>query len=357
MNAAVELNEIVPLTSGYGLPSGDLGELLGRMGSHLFSRERPLVQYVAWAISTGLIALMEETGGVAIADAPRRTPLNEGGADALLGILCALGLASRGKDARYRLTDLAREYLLPKSPFYIGKELAVRDLRPHPSFLQEPPGWQIRLRFFFLKLFFPELRFGSRARIVNQHVRNLVSCAAAVRTGEFASSRCVVDIAGGSGTLSIPLALEQPQTRVILAEIPQAIPNIRPLLRKHGLENRIELLAFDAFRYPWDIPACDGIFMGNFLHGFTDATCQRVCQESFERLPRGGRIWIHELLWNESKEGPLITAMWNAAMRTGCAGRQRTAQELLDMLQAAGFEELRVVPTSGYFALLTGRKP
>lgn len=212
----------------------------------------------------------------------------------------------------------------------------------------------MRLRFVSL---LPGWRFGSPVRLSNQHARNLPACAAAVRTGEFANVRCLVDIAGGSGTLCIPLALEYSQMRIVLTELPRALPNVRPFLEEHGLENRIELLGVDVFSYPWPLPPCDGIFIGNFLHGFDDEHCRRVCPEAFERLTPGGRIWIHEMIWNENKDGPLMTAMCNATMRSGGAGRQRTATELKSLLRSAGFIGSYVVPTAGAFALVAARKP
>jgi 3-hydroxy-5-methyl-1-naphthoate 3-O-methyltransferase len=346
----------VPLTAGFAVPAHDLGELLARLDCKLFTRERRLGQFLDWAVRTGLFELLGKGGEITLADASARTPLNENGAEALLGILCALGLATRKPSGHYRITSLAREYFLRESPFFIGDELKFRERTPHAMYLHDGPGLAIRLKFRLLHLL-PSMRYGSEVRIANQHTRNLASCAAAVRTGEFSSSKCVVDIAGGSGTFSIPLALEQPQTRVILAELPRALANIRPLLERHRVQDRVELLGLDAFQYPWKIPPCDGVFIGNFLHGFKDATCERVCREGFDRLERGGNLWIHELLWNDNKDGPLITAMWDAAMRSTGVGRQRTAQELVGILRNVGFERIRVVPTAGAFALVTGRKP
>jgi 3-hydroxy-5-methyl-1-naphthoate 3-O-methyltransferase len=356
MTALSTTEHRAPLTAGFRVPTHDLGELLGRVGNWLFPSGHGLVQFLGWAVNMGLFELLGATDQVTVAEVSTRTPLNERGADALLGILCALGLATRSPGGHYRITAPAREYFLRESPFFIGDGLKFIQRKPHALYLREAPGFADRLKLRLIR-FAPAFRYGSPARIANQHARNLASCAAAVRTGEFSSVRCLVDIAGGSGTFSIPLALEQPRTRIILAEVPEALQNVRPLLEEHHVQDRVELLALDAFRYPWDIPPCDGIFIGNFLHGFDDETGRRVCRESFQRLESGGRVWVHELLWNDNKDGPLLTAMWNAAMRSAGAGRQRTGQELKDMLRSAGFEQLRIVPTAGAFALVTGRKP
>jgi hypothetical protein len=212
---------------------------------------------------------------------------------------------------------------------------------------------RIKLRWLGL---LPLLRYGTRQRIENQHTRNLAACAAAVRTGEFAHAHRIVDIAGGSGVFAIPLLLEYPHKRVVLTELPRALPNIRPILAAHGVDDRVELRAMDAFHFPWDIPACDGIFMGNFAHGFSDEWVVRIFREAFDRLPDGGSIWLHEALWNDNREGPLITALWHASMKSAGQGGQRTAREWMSLLSKAGFVETRVVSTQSAFGLVVARK-
>jgi 3-hydroxy-5-methyl-1-naphthoate 3-O-methyltransferase len=344
------------LRSGFSLPTQDLGELFARLGCKLFTHDHTLTQYLAWSSKAGLFELMARDGWVAIADVCAHTPLNEPGADSLLCILTALGLVMRNKAGLYALTAGGHEYFVLSSPFYIGDQFALREKRMPRAYLQGRDGLGLRLRLRCLS-HLPRFRFGTKVRLRNQHARNLASCAAAVRTGEFAGLRSIVDIAGGSGTFSIPLALELATERIILTELPQALENIRPILREHGLDKRVQLLGMDVFQYPWLIPECDGIFIGNFLHGFGDETCVRICQEAFRHLQARGKLWIHEMIWNANKDGPLITALLHAAMRSGGTGRQRSSEELSAILCRAGFVKPYVVPTTGAFALVAAERP
>jgi hypothetical protein len=282
--------------------------------------------------------------------------LTVSGADALLGVLCALRLARRLNDGRYALTPAAQEYLLRESPFYIGNQIEAVGLPIPGPYVKRRVGFLDRMRLRMLALL-PMLRYGTRARIDNQHTRNLAACAAAVRTGEFARADRIVDIAGGSGVFAIPLLLEYPRKRVTLTELPRSLPNIRPILTAHGVEDRVELLAMDVLRFPWDIPPCDGIFIGNFVHGFNDEVALKICREAFNRLPAGGTVWLHEMIWNENRDGPMLTALWHAAMKSAGSGGQRSGRELTNMLQKAGFVDTRVTPTHSAFALVSGRKP
>jgi len=344
------------LKAGFTLPGRDLSEFLELLGSKLYTRDPTLSQYVGWAVDVGLFELVASQDSVAIETVCAHTPLNEAGADSLLGVLTAIGLTSRSAE-RYALTSMAQDYFLRGSPFYIGDQFRSLGGAIHWEYLRRQSLRWRSLRFRLHLMLFPAFRFGHKVRLRNQHARNLTACAAAVRTGEFDGVRCMVDIAGGSGTFAIPLALSRPIERVVLAELPQALENIRPNLVRHGVENRVELLGLDALRYPWQMPPCDGIFIGNFLHAFDDAACSAVCREAFQRLSPGGKLWIHEMLWNENKDGPLITALTHAEMRTVTRGRQRTAQELTDMLRSAGFMKPYVVRTAGAFALVAAARP
>jgi ubiquinone/menaquinone biosynthesis C-methylase UbiE len=345
-----------PLRPGFAVPGADLGDLLGRIGNELFPLQPPLSRYVAWAHEYGLFEALEAHAPAGIAGLCACTPFNEAGLDSLLGVLCALGLTARSADGRYSLTQAARELCLRSSPFFIADQLSSSRFPVPPPYLRDAPteAWDAQVRFMARQ---ERVRFGSLDRLRNQHARNLGACVAAVRTGEFANVRCMLDVGGGSGTFAIPLALEYPQMRIVLTELPEALDNIRVFLAGHGLEERIELLGFDAFSAPWPVPGCDGVFIGNFLHGFDDAACIKVCREAYRHLCSGGTIWLHEIVWNDNRDGPMITALLNASMRTGGSGRQRTCQELAEILESAGFVSPRVVPTSGAFALVAARKP
>jgi acetylserotonin N-methyltransferase len=348
-NGKTHANGIAPiaLTKLSPTASQELGTVLEHLGVNLYSP--PPIQYVAWAQQVGLFEAIDRIGAASLEEVCACTPLNEDGADALLGVLSSVHLVSRRMDCRYEMTEAAEEYFLSKSPYFIGRELAAT--RPLPSsYVNERHNFRGRVQNR-LRLLLPRVRFGSRKRLRNQHVRNLPACTAAARTGDFADVACLVDIAGGSGTFSIPLALEYPEMRVVLTDLPQALGNIRPILADHNLSSRIELVGLNVLERPWSIPTCDGMFIGNFLHGFDDEACRAICQEARRHLAPGGKLWIHEMLWNTNKNGPLVTALANATLRC-ISGRQRTAAEVLEILSRAGFVNTYTLPTAMPFSLV-----
>jgi len=333
-------------------PTTDLGDLTGQLGRAWgVTQGESIPQYLAWSERAGIFAALAREPALTIDELCAATVLNTAGADALLGILASLALVRRSGDGRYSLSDLAREYLVPGSPYYIGDGLYVDcrgDLPGRYSCLDTAGGAA------------PEhpLTWSVSQRLRIQHSRNFPPSIVAVRSGQFRHVTHLVDIAGGSGVFAIPLAQDYPDMAITLVETPSALDAVRQFLVQYGVADRITLVALDVFADTWDFGRCDGVVFGNFFHSVDDEGCRFLAGQSFKALSPHGRIWIHEVLFNEDRCGPLVAALWNAnmAMRRNGA-RQRTASELGGLLTDAGFQNLSVTPTASYFSLVSGSRP
>jgi hypothetical protein len=118
----------------------------------------------------------------------------------------------------------------------------------------------------------------------------------------------------------------------------------------------VQLIGMDICRDDWaQLPPCDGVLFSNIFHSVNDKACAVFCGKGLDLLVPGGRMWLHEVLFNEDRAGPMIAALWNATMRMG-DGQQRTASELRAIAARSGFADCAVTPTSGRFSLLRLRK-
>jgi acetylserotonin N-methyltransferase len=111
------------------------------------------------------------------------------------------------------------------------------------------------------------------------------------------------------------------------------------------------------FTQPW--PTGYGAhFLSNIFHDWSDATCLLLARKSFDALPAGGYILLHEMLMDEDGCGPLTTACFSMLMLQGTRGRQYTLTELRGFLKAAGFVDVSSQTTGGgYYSLVSARKP
>lgn len=118
---------------------------------------------------------------------------------------------------------------------------------------------------------------------------------------------------------------------------------------------RVGTQAFDLWKDP--LPPADLHFCSDFYHDFPPAKCAWITERSFESLPAGGRILLHEMLLADDKSGPFAVAGYSVSMLLWTQGQQFTGAELSAVLSQAGFAEVAVLPTYGYWSLVTGRKP
>lgn len=321
----------------------------------------PTPQYLRWAEEVGLFNAMADQDLLSDADILARTTLSERGIDALLGVLRSLRLVKR-VDGQHTLEAAAREYLDKRSPYYIGHALYGMCKRPLPFGLQKgdkPRKFsKITGTFWYWVRFIKKsaIFWGKPVRLQVQHSRNFPAAVVAAGSTQFEGIAHLVDVGGGSGVFAIPLALRYPQMRISLVELPAVVPNIDMFLKPYSLSGKVRLLGHDIHKTPWPIQDCDAILFANILHFCADDECHNLLQECYRLLPPGGRVILHEMLWNEEKDGPLVTAYWNFWLISVSAGRQRTRSEFADLLSAAGFSAPIVEETRGGFSLVVSRK-
>ena len=114
----------------------------------------------------------------------------------------------------------------------------------------------------------------------------------------------------------------------------------------------MSLVGWNVHRTPWPVEQCDAALFGNIFHFLDDDECLHLLHESRRLLPPRGSVFIHEMLWNVTRTGPLATALWNFWMTTFSSGRQRTEAEIRDLLRRTGFGVTSVEPTASGFTLI-----
>ncbi len=111
----------------------------------------------------------------------------------------------------------------------------------------------------------------------------------------------------------------------------------------------------DLWKSPF--PAADIHFYSQIFHDWPLEKCQFLAKKSFDSLPSKGKIIIHEMLYNNDKSGPFIAAAASVAMLAWSEGQQFSGPELTELLSEAGFINIEVIPSIGYWSLVSGEKP
>ena len=86
------------------------------------------------------------------------------------------------------------------------------------------------------------------------------------------------------------------------------------------------------------LPAADAILLSNILHDWDVSECQTLVRRCAESLRPGGRLIIHDVLLNDTLDGPLPIALYSAALFTLTEGRAYSAAEFMHWMQEAGLQ-------------------
>jgi O-methyltransferase domain/Dimerisation domain len=280
-------------------------------------------------------------------------------AHAILAVCTSLGLmALRG--GRYALTPASREYLLPSSPFYFG--LNWDGFRPVmsvwlPDSLREavltdkPQGVFADPAGVFAAWHAEHARHFTLA----MHSASIAPAMVWPSKVDLAKHRVMLDVGGGSGAHSIGAVSVRPKLRAIVLDQAPICAIAAEMAGKYGVADRISTHSADFFTDPY--PDADLHFYGMIFHDWPPERDRFFARKSFESLPKGGRIVVHEMLFNNDRTGPFPVAAFNVDMLIAMPGQQYSGREITSMLKEAGFAKIQVKRTFGYWSIVTGVKP
>jgi len=278
----------------------------------------------------------------------------------LLGLVGGLGLAEC-RDGLWQATLVTRTYLDPDSRFTWRSmlrtfrermplyELIVAALRNKTSSTgptRASDAWEAGQLA-------PE---AARHIAAFMHAHSLPASIEVARAGDFGSVTKLLDVGGGSGVFSIAIAQRWPQLRATVMDLGTMCDAARSYIEEGGCLDKVDAVAVDMFREPWPT-GYDALYFSNIYHDWDDHVCSELSRKSFAALPRGGRIFLHEMLMNDNGDGPATTASFSLLMLLGTKGRQYTLAELRGFLEGAGFADVTSRPTCSYYSLVSARKP
>jgi hypothetical protein len=302
------------------------------------------------ALSHGPLTLAEVAVRLGIAERP---------AEALLCVSVAQGFVDCASGA-YSLTAAAEDYLLPDSPTYYGGMLDLRistiSLHGFEALKQAvlrntPPGYGDG------GVFEAHAADAGRAQKFTRamHSRSVAAALAWPEILDLSKHRKMLDIAGGSGAHAIGATLQWPRLEAIIFDIPAVCPIAEEYVAAAGLSARIRTHSGDMWQDP--LPLADVHFYSNIYHDWPLEKCRWLTHKSYDSLPSGGRLIIHEILYDDDKKGPLEAAIYSTVMLMWTEGRQYSGGELAAMLGNAGFTGIEIKRSFGLWSIVTGSKP
>lgn len=278
-------------------------------------------------------------------------------AQALLNVVVSLGFV-QVQEGRYALTAIAEDYLLESSPSYFGgfydfSTIGVRDTYQFDGMMQTVRT--DKTIFSDGKYEFLQQQEMARSFTRAMHSHSVGSSLSWPKLLDLANTQVMLDVGGGSGVHTIGAAQCWPQLRGIIFDIAPVCEVAADYIAQANLSDRITTHVGDLWDSPF--PEADLHFYSEIYHNWTPEQCDYLTKKSFASLQPGGRIVLHEMLLNNDKSGPFSSAAYSVGMLVWTMGQQFTEAELRAMLSEAGFVDIEVKPSFGYWNIVTGRKP
>jgi hypothetical protein len=281
-------------------------------------------------------------------------------AEAILAVCTSHGLLEF-RDGQYALTAVAEDYLLPTSPTYFGSqfdwnlahpEIITLDRIQRAVLTNQPQAFAGGKPVFST--------FEEEVDMAKQFTHAMHSSSMGPATAwpekiDLSGHHVLLDVGGGSGAHAIGALWQWPYLQGIILDRLPVCEVAQEYATKYKLADRLATHSADIWNDSY--PAADLHFYGMIFHDWPADQCRFLARKSFESLPAGGRIIVHEMLFNEERTGPFGVAAFNMVMLTYLDGEQYSGREIAGFFSEAGFTNIEVTPTFGYWSIVTGRKP
>lgn len=279
---------------------------------------------------------------------------------ALLSLNEAARFLARDEAGSYALTTVARAYLLDDSPTSFGGFFDMVAAF-YPTYSLENLRRAVRTDEPVLYGGADTFRtHDEQAALARQFTRGMHGMSAGParcwpRVVDLAGAGHLLDLGGGSGAHAVEAARAWPALRVTVLDLAPVCDVARETAAAAGVSDRVRAEPFDL--WSGALPEADAHFYSMILHDWSPEKCLELLRRSFAALPSGGRVLVHEMFLDDGGGGPLAVAEFGVSMLFGTKGRQYSAEEVRSWLREAGFVEPALRPTTGYWALLSARKP
>ena len=279
--------------------------------------------------------------------------------DVMLTLFAAMGLVEERWDI-FKPTPLAREHLVSSSPWFLGPYYESLKNRPVALDLLKvlrtgkPANWGSQKDQKDWHKAMEGDAFAAQFTAA-MDCRGVYLSQAVAKAMDFAWRSHVLDIAGGSGVYACSLVTHHPHLTATVFEKPPVDRIAAGAIAKRGCAGKVRVAAGDMLNDP--LPAdADVHLYSNVLHDWDEPVVRQLIGKSFDALPPGGQIVIHDAFLNAATDGPLHVAEYSVLLMHSSEGRCYSTREMEQYLGDAGFRDPVYRDTAAARGVMTATK-
>jgi hypothetical protein len=278
--------------------------------------------------------------------------------DSLLVALLSLELLTRDEAGAYQNTPLTERFLASSSPQSMAAALLYNaDVYPLWGQLDE-----VIKRGDTAKD--PEAYLGqdeerTRRFVYGMHHRALGVGRLVSGAIDLSGASLLADIGGGPGTYASLLTERFEGLKADVLDLPAVVKVAEEIVGQLGAQERVQCTAYDYYRDALPNRPYDAALISGVLHREQPTKVRAMFAELAARLPRGGQVWLSDVMLNDERTGPVFSAMFGLNMRVlSHDGRCHAAGELIEWLSEAGFETFKreTLPAPLHYTIIGARR-
>src|SRR6266540_1404642 len=247
--------------------------------------------------------------------------------DVMLTLFAAMGLVEERQDV-FHLTSLGAEHLVKTSPWFLGPYYESLKNRPVALDLLKvlrtgkPANWGSEKDGRDWHLAMETEAFAAQFTAA-MDCRGVYLAQALAKSIDLSRRGRLLDITGGSGVYACSAMVDVAAGDMLAGALPA-----------------------DA----------DVHLYSNVLHDWDEPVVRQLLVKSFDALPSGGLIVIHDAFLNAVKDGPLHVAEYSVLLMHSSEGRCYSTREMAQYLMDAGFRDPNYRDTAAARGAMTATK-
>ena len=260
----------------------------------------------------------------------------------------------------FKLTGLAWEHFVSDSPWFLGPYYASLKERPITKDLLEvmrtdrPAHWGSQQELDDWHAAMEQEPFASQFTAA-MDCRGIMLAQVLSRAVNLSAHRHLLDLAGGSAIYACSLLAHHPHLQATVMEKPPVDRIAAQSIAKRGYADKIAVVAGDMFVDAWPQQADVHLF-SNVLHDWAEPEVRALLQRSYDTLPTGGLLMVHDAFLNDAKNGPLHVAEYSIMLMHSTQGRCYSTQEISTWAGDCGFRTFHYQETAAARGVLTALK-
>jgi len=309
-------------------------------------------QVLLAAVRLRLFELLRE-GPLSLAQIAQRTRLSEEAADRLLEACAALKLVEHRSAYQYLRTDYGLGML---GAAMLANPGALAMVEHHARFYQDladplallrarDPGREMARYWAYAASSAPQLLEGEEVSAYSHLMAASQPMVAQeiLAAADLSGFRALLDLGGGEGVFLTEVAARYPQMQLHLMDLPAVAARAAARFEQSGLAGRIRCHPGSFLRDP--IPAgIDLISLVRVAHDHDDAVVAQLLSRLHDAMSPGAHLLLAEPMAATPGAMPVADAYFAMYLWAMGSGRSRRPEELVRMLEQAGFVEVRLLP-------------